>query len=56
MRAEAKIVRNYMWEVNERLHTMWGPTSKRDLVEVVPVSVMQQDEQFYNYIIESNET
>ena len=45
-----------MFEINERFEQIWGPSSEKDINQVVPLEVLKSDEKFFNYIVESNET
>jgi len=42
-----------LYHVNEQLWK-FGSTSDNDIVEVVPLEVLTSDDQFFNYIVNSN--
>jgi len=48
-------VHEYLLEVNKKLAPLMSVTNKdKDIVEIVPLSVIKGDEDFYNFIRESN--
>lgn len=50
-REGTKDIEDYMFEVNCQLASLG---KNEDIVEVVPLSILREDEDFYNYVVESN--
>ena len=55
MRLDSAPVRDYMFTLNEWFQQHWGVLVEEDLREIVPLKKLKQDEQFYQYIFDSNE-
>ncbi|GFS91353.1 cap-specific mRNA [Nephila pilipes] len=54
LKDDTKDIAEYMFKINERLGKL-GSTSTVDVAEVVPLNILKGDEEFYNYIVESND-
>lgn len=52
-RPNTDTIQRHLFEVNKE---MWYNKDDQDIVELVPMQVMQQDENFFNYIYNSNNT
>jgi hypothetical protein len=52
-RKDCDVIADYLYHVNEQLWK-FGSTSDNDIVEVVPLEVLTSDDQFFNYIVNSN--
>lgn len=48
-----KVIADYLYRVNEKLWK-FGSTSQKDILEVVPLDVLTSDNDFFNYIVSSN--
>ncbi|CAL4088364.1 unnamed protein product [Meganyctiphanes norvegica] len=46
-------VLTYMMQINQRLNQL-GSNSSTDVLEIVPMDIIKGDEDFYNYIVNSN--
>ena len=56
LRPGAEAVHDYMCEINEVMERTFSMTlSDQDVVEVVPLDIIKADQEFHNYICESNE-
>ena len=55
-RLDAEPIQHYLFALNERMCRIWPgvSTSNTDILEVVPYNILQQDEQFFQYIYDSN--
>ncbi|XP_069684844.1 cap-specific mRNA (nucleoside-2'-O-)-methyltransferase 1 [Periplaneta americana] len=52
-RKDCDSIADYMYHINELLWK-YGTTTDQDIVEIVPLEIMTSDDNFYNYIIQSN--
>uniref|UniRef100_A0A8D9DPA1 Cap-specific mRNA (nucleoside-2'-O-)-methyltransferase 1 n=1 Tax=Cacopsylla melanoneura TaxID=428564 RepID=A0A8D9DPA1_9HEMI len=52
-RPDCNAIRDYMFKLNKRLDH-YSATSKRDIVSCVPFSILTSDEQFFDYLVTSN--
>lgn len=51
-KSDTDTIQRHLFDIN---CAMWEPPNKNvDTLELVPLSVLQNDEKFYNYIVESN--
>lgn len=55
MKGESSKVRDYMDAINKRMDKLSGILTDMDIMEVVPLSILKEDTQFYDYIFNSNE-
>ncbi|CAL1265972.1 unnamed protein product [Larinioides sclopetarius] len=55
LKEDIKDIADYMFEVNEKLGKYSSTTSDADIVEVVPLEVLKENEEFYDYIVTSND-
>lgn len=46
-------IKEYLWVIAKRLWEL-RDNSERDVLEIVPLEVIQADERFYSYIVHSN--
>ena len=49
-------VRQYFHEINLDLNKLLVSTSTEDINEIVPYEVLEEDEQFFTYMFNSNNT
>lgn len=55
MRADSDPVREYMHEINLELLDLLRPMSKDDVTEIVPMTYLQNNEAFFEYMCVSND-
>ncbi len=46
-------IKDYLFRVNERFED-YGNTSDHEINEIVPLGLMKNDQNFYNYVVSSN--
>ncbi|XP_060554064.1 cap-specific mRNA (nucleoside-2'-O-)-methyltransferase 1-like isoform X2 [Ruditapes philippinarum] len=56
LRKDCEPVRQYFHEINLNLSELLRPTSDEDLTDIVPMSYLQNNEAFYEYICVSNDS
>ncbi|KAK9507779.1 hypothetical protein O3M35_007558 [Rhynocoris fuscipes] len=52
-RPDSSPIRDYMFQMCERLWEL-GSMSKKDITHCVPLSVLTEDDDFFNYLVDSN--
>ncbi|GIY57075.1 cap-specific mRNA [Caerostris extrusa] len=55
LKDDSKDVADYMFEINEKLTKYLTTTSEKDIIEVVPLNILKENEDFYQYIVTSND-
>ena len=55
LRKDCEPVRAYFHEINLDLLQLLRPTSEEDLREIVPMSYLQNNDEFFGYIRDSND-
>lgn len=53
-RPNTKDIQDYMYELCCRFEQISSPTSDLDIVEVVPLEILNDDDRFFNYVLNSN--
>lgn len=53
-RKNTKDIEDYMYEQCCRFEQISSPTSDTDIIEVVPLEILNDDDRFFNYILNSN--
>ncbi|KAF6208213.1 hypothetical protein GE061_016665 [Apolygus lucorum] len=53
-RSDSGPIRDYMFEINKRIHELKLEDPDSDVNSIVPMNVLMGDEQFYNYLVRSN--
>ena len=54
MRSDSESIQQYMFEMNLKFHG-FCVTSDRDIVQAVPLEILQGDKKFYEYLVKSND-
>ena len=55
-RESKNIIYNYLFDINDTLNETFGnEKSSQDVVSIVPMSILQEDKRFFDYIYNSNE-
>lgn len=55
LRSDAGPIEQYMFDLNERFEKLGSVLSENDLVQVVPLELLHGDDNFFEYILTSNE-
>lgn len=53
-RANTDTIQRHLFEVNQHLHDKNSTTDWEDILELVPMSVLEADKEFFDYIVSSN--
>ena len=53
-REDTQDVESYLFDVNNRLEQLNRPGCKTDVIQIVPLELMTDHRDFYNYLFESN--
>lgn len=55
-RENTQDVESYLFDVNHRLEQLSRSGCKTDVIQIVPLELMTGHQEFYNYLLESNNT
>ena len=55
LRSDADSIQQYMLYLNAQFDELGGVLSDRDIAEIVPLELLQGDDNFFEYIFTSNE-
>lgn len=54
LKEDTKDISDYMYEINDALAKYRGTANDKDITDIVPLNLLKENEEFYDYIVESN--